>query len=140
MERIYHVWSEWECYPAGFYETADPQGRKREECEATYASFLKDTEKFKAALFRVISEWQNSCEHYLSNPSMNRIAWLGQASLCIATGIPSAFRSGFALLTKQEQEEANAHALFALNVWLHERGEESITAEQAGVDCAVDLY
>ena len=30
----------------------------------------------------VIVEWVNSCEHYLSNFAMNRIAWVGQAAMC----------------------------------------------------------
>jgi hypothetical protein len=49
---------------------------------------------------------------------MNRIAWLGQASMCYATKIPSKYSSGFYLLTDKEQDKANRSALEYLNKWL----------------------
>jgi hypothetical protein len=118
VKRIYHTWEKWECYPAGFYEDKVPNGMTPPEAPARYAAFLRDTAAFEAALARVISEWKFSCEHYLSNVNMNRIAWLGQASACIALGLPSAFRSGFHLLTPDEQATANETALAALNLSL----------------------
>lgn len=141
MKRIYHTWDKWECYPAGFYESQpiNKQGTK-EELESAYASFLADSERFRAAAMRVVTEWKNSCEHYLSNENMNRIAWIGQAAACIEMGIPSAFRSGFNLLTEQQQAEANDVALSALNAWLVSRGEPEITMEQAASKTQMDLY
>lgn len=97
IKRIFHTWDKWECYPAGFYENSI-NGKTKDEFEEIYKNFLSDLNKFETALNRVLSEWKNSCEHYLSNEKMNRIAWLGQASLCIETGIPSSFRTGYFLL------------------------------------------
>jgi hypothetical protein len=128
VKRIYHTWEKWECYPAGFYEDKAPNGMTPQEATSRYAAFLRDTPAFEAALARVISEWKFSCEHYLSNVNMNRIAWLGQASACIALGLPSAFRSGFHLLTPKDQETANETALAALNFWLERQGEEPIAS------------
>lgn len=140
MKRIYHTWDKWECYPAGFYENKAPSGLSQNEAVKRYAEFLRDTPTFAAALSRVITEWQNSCEHYLSNENMNRIAWLGQASACIALGLPSCFRGGFNLLTPEEQQTANETALMALNEWLARRGEESLTLETARAKTQVELY
>lgn len=106
MKRIYHTWEKWECYPAGFYETLPPNGMTPAEATALYAEFLRDSERFNAALWRVITEWPKSSEHYLSNEKMNRIAWLGQAAMCIETRVPSAYRGGFNRLTSAEQEQA----------------------------------
>jgi len=118
IKRIYHTWDVWECYKSGFYEKVPPKGMTKDDCEETYRDLLSDTTRFKKASFRVISEWKNSCEHYLTNENMNRIAWMGQASLCIECGIPSIFRGGYHLLSKQQQIEADNIALEAINAWM----------------------
>lgn len=76
MKRIYHTWEKWECYPAGLYEDK-PKGMTKEEGEVKYRDFLSDLPSFEKALKKIIVDWKFSCEHYLSNPNMNRIAWLG---------------------------------------------------------------
>ncbi len=128
--RIFHTYDKWECHKAGFYEKTK-DGMTKEECELEYASFLSDENQFRDALESVITEWENSCEHYLTNKAMNRIAWLGQASLCYARGIPSAFRGGFNLLSLDQQEKANRIAFEYLNKWLKENGYEEETFEDA---------
>lgn len=128
--RIFHTHDKWECHKAGFYNNFPKEGMTKAECEEAYRDFLSDIPRFEAALERVISEWKHSCEHYLTNSAMNRIAWLGQASACYAMGIPSAFRSGFFLLTNEQQTAANEAALRYLNKWLEENGRESVTLDQ----------
>lgn len=140
MERIYHTWDKWECYPAGFYENRPPNGMSADEAAAAYRDFLADIPRFEAALARVVSEWPNSCEHYLTNENMNRIAWLGQASMCIDTGVSSVFRGGFNRLSEEQKEAANAAALKWLNVWLSRRGERELTAEEAKPKTEANLY
>lgn len=136
--RIYHTFDQWECYPAGFYNN---QPRERmEDPEGAYAEFLRDDDAFRVALGRVISEWPNSCAHYLTNANMNRIAWLGQAAACIARGIPAAFRAGFHRLAKDEQLRADATALEYLNLWRAGRGEPALSAEDAAPRTKADLY
>lgn len=139
MKRIYHTWDKWECYPARFYENHPPNGMTEEECEHAYAKILSSGE-FELALERVLREWKNSCEHYLSNESMNRIAWLGQASMCITTGVPARFRGGFNLMTDEQKRKANETALKYLNRWLSERGEPELTLESSRSRTVVNLY
>ena len=115
--RFFHTWDKWECFKAGFYETKF-EGKTEEECKKMYADFLSDETRFRESLEIVINEWKHSCEHYLTNSAMNRIAWLGQASMCQATGIPSKYSSGFFLLSKEDQDKANRIALEYLNKWL----------------------
>ena len=140
MNRIYHTWEKWECYPAGFYEDRAPRGLTKEQAEQEYAAFLRDDAAFGAALSRVLVEWPRSCEHYLSNENMNRIAWLGQASACLALGLPSCFRGGFNRLSETEQARANALALDALNRWLIAQGEPPHTMETAASRTQANLY
>jgi len=140
MKRIYHTWDKWECYPAGFYESKAPNGMTAQEAMKRYADFLRDDSAFEDALKRVTSEWVRSCEHYLSNENMNRIAWLGQASACAALKLPSAFRSGYHLLTPEEQRKADELALKYLNLWLERQGEPTLALEDAGSKLDVELY
>lgn len=138
-ERIYHTWDKWECYPAGFYE-GQKEGMTDDECKEAYRAFLADLDRFDAALRRVVSEWVNSCEHYLTNEAMNRVAWLGQASACIDMGLPSRYRSGYFLLTEEQQKAADDLALEYLNKWLAEHGFQPVNLDDAGVKAKVNLY
>lgn len=140
MNRIYHTWDKWECYPAGFYENRPKEDLTPEQCEQIYRDLLRDIPAFESALELVLKNWVKSCEHYLTNENMNRIAWLGQASLCISKGIPSAFRGGFNLLTDEEKLAANQAALRALNKWLLAHGEKELSMEEAEPKTKADLY
>lgn len=138
--RIFHPYQSWECYKAGFYKTSMP-GMTKEECEIAYARFLANTEKFSDALEFVITNWKHSCEHYLTNCSMNRIAWLGQAAACHALGIPSMYRGGFFILTGEQQRAANECALAYLNKWLLANNRPEATLEEAySYDRQSDIY
>lgn len=140
MERIYHTWDKWECYPAGFYENNPPNKMTREEAEEFYRKFLSDIPLFKSCLSRVILEWKNSCEHYLTNERMNRIAWLGQASVCIYAGIPSKFRGGYNLLTDEQKLQADEAALEYMNIWFNKNGYPKLTLAEAQSKTEADLY
>lgn len=138
-KRVFHTYDKWECFKAGFYE-GSKEGMTKQQCEEAYRDFLSDDKKFRKALSKVIKEWKNSCEHYLTNASMNRIAWLGQASACYALGIPSAFRGGFYLMTESQQKKANETALEYLNKWLKENGYQQATLEEAETERQSDIY
>ena len=132
MKRIYHTWDKWECYPAGFHNKKGLDATlKKEDYEKMYADFLKDTERFKCALGSVINEWVYSCQHNLTNATMNRIAWLGQASLSYELGIPSCYRAGYFLLSAEQQKTANETALEFLNPWMFLNGYEVLDMQTA---------
>jgi hypothetical protein len=138
--RIFHTYEKWECYKYGFYAT-HKDGMSKAKCEEAYRVFLSDIPRFSSALEHVITEWKHSCEHYLTNSAMNRIAWLGQAAACYEMGIPSTFRGGFFLLTQEQQDAANLCALEYLNKWLSVNGREAVTMEEAySGDRQSDIY
>lgn len=140
MERIYHTWDKWECYPAGFYENHPPKGLDDDDCERIYRELLSDISAFDKALFGVIQNWTNSCEHYLTNERMNRIAWLGQAALCFQHGIPSRYRGGYNLLSDDQKQAADKKALEWLNKWRFFQGYGPLTMREAQPKTQVDLY
>lgn len=120
ISRVYHPWQKWECYQAGFY-ASQFRGMTPEDARAEYAKFFSDLKNFYSAINRVFQEWPNSCDHFLTNPNINRIAWLGQASICIAWGVPSCFKGGFLLLDITKQEAANRMAREAIQGWIDDR-------------------
>ena len=112
-----------------------------EQCELEYANYLSDEQRFRDGLNGVINEWVNSCEHYLTNKAMNRIAWLGQAAMCYSTGIPSKFCAGFNLLSPEQQDKANLIALEALNFWMKKYNRSELTLEEAlSIGRQVNIY
>lgn len=128
--RIFHTFDKWECHKAGFYASKF-EGKKDAECEQEYANYLSNLEKFEQGLIGVLDKWINSCEHYLTNKAMNRIAWLGQAAMCYSTGIPSKYCAGYNLLTLEQQEQANTLALKYLNIWNAKYNRNLETMEEA---------
>lgn len=128
--RIFHTYDKWECHKAGFYNS-NMEGMTTEQCEQAYYDLLTNEDLFRETLSKVITEWKYSCEHYLTNVSMNRIAYLGQAALCYSRGIPSTYRGGFHLLSPEQQDKANEIALEYLNIWLMNNGFDEVDADSA---------
>lgn len=140
--RVYHTWDKWEAFDAGFFDST-PRTRTltADRCKAMYADFLRDIPRFQKAMEGVLNDWPNSTEHNLTNPRMNRIAWLGQAAMCWATGIPSTFCNGFSLMTPAEQDAANEAAFEYLNRFLASSGREVLAAfEDAERRTQPELY
>jgi ParB-like chromosome segregation protein Spo0J len=138
--RIFHTYDKWECHKAGFY-ASKKEGMTGEQCEIAYKEFLENDNLFRITLEKVITEWKHSCEHYLTNKAMNRIAWLGQAAMCYHTGVPSKYCSGFNLLTFEQQEIANNTALEYLNKWNKMYNFEEISLEEAlSIGRQVNIY
>lgn len=140
MDRIYHTWDKWECYPAGFFEVRAPKGLTDDECITLYSELLRDLNEFKRIMICIISEWPNSCQHNLTNERMNRIAWMGQAALCYKYKIPARFRGGYHLLNDEEKKLADNCALEIINLWMQSNGYELYTEETIKSKTEADLY
>lgn len=138
-ERILHTWDKWECFRAGFHAERPP-GMTQEEGEAAYTRFLADLPAFEGALQAVTSGWKHSCEHYLTNDRMNRVAWLGQASVAYALGIPSVCRGGYQALTLDQKYAADMMALKYLNIWLEANGRNQMMLSDAVGRTEAELY
>lgn len=139
-DRIFHTYDKWECHKAGFY-ASKKIGYTTEQCELEYKRILSSDDLFSKNLELLIMDWKHSCEHYLTNKAMNRIAWLGQAAVCYATGVPSRFCSGWSLLSESEQDNANQIALTYLNIWMQRNSRNSVTMECAlSVGRQTELY
>jgi len=114
--RIYHPYWLWEDYKAGFYENCSGE-QKQVYIEKIIEMF--NSEKLTLeSMFSVVDNWKYSCEHNLTNNSMNCIAYIGQGACCIYCGAPSTITMEcWSKLTKEVQERANKNALQAIERW-----------------------
>jgi len=86
MERIYHRYEYWECFKAGFFKNIS--GDEKKELSSQVIELFKNPKKTEKFMRKVISDWVYSSEHNLTNLSLNRVAWLGQAACCVYANIP----------------------------------------------------
>lgn len=138
--RVFHTFDKWECVQHGMYATCK-DGWSKEQCEQAYFDLLSDAVAFRAEADAVIADWPLSCEHYLTNTAMNRVAWIGQAAVCHKYGVPAKFCGGWSLLSEEQQSAANAVALQVLNDWLAQHGIDAVSIEQAAaIGRQVEIY
>jgi hypothetical protein len=116
MKRIYHPYWLWEDHKAGFYENCSGENKE--------LLILKGIEMFNCEIkttenmLRVINEWQYSCEHNLTNESLNKIAYIGQSACCLYSNIPNKVTMEiWNKLEKNVQDRSNKIANDILNIW-----------------------
>lgn len=138
--RIFHSYDKWEAVEYGFFNSTHPT-LTPEQCKYKYKVLLGDIIEFDRIIELIFKEWPNSCEHNLTNRSLNRIAWLGQAAVSYKYRVPSVFSSGWEMLSEKEKAQANLVAFKALNRWLKSKGIPEISLEDAlQVERQVELY
>lgn len=116
MKRIYHAYTKWEDYKHGMWKS--PSKEDEDNLLAYAIVFTGDHIRYGKAMLRVIDAWPFSCEHNLTDNSMNQRAWIGHAAVAIELGIPEYItRLAWGHLTKQQQDLANAAADHAINTW-----------------------
>lgn len=117
MKRVYHPYWRWEDYLHGFYDNCS--GSLKESLIQKGIEMFNSKKLTRENMFRVVNEWKYSCEHNLTNPSMNQIAYIGQAACCIYASIPSTVTMElWNMLSKDVQQRANKDAQDALNHWI----------------------
>jgi len=138
--RIFHTYDKWECHKAGFYKSTK-DGWSHEQSETEFKRILSNQDLFSEILNKLIIDWKFSCEHYLTNTSMNRIAWLGQAAVCYHSGVPSRYSSAWFDIDLETREKANATALKYLNKWMVLNNyNEAGYNEAASIGRQIELY
>lgn len=114
--RIYHPYWLWEDFKAGFYDNCSGQ-LKLEYFEKIKEMFYSQR-LTQENMFHVVDNWRYSCEHNLTNPSMNLIAYIGQAACCVYCKSPSTVTMEYwSKLPKEIQERANLDAIQAIKRW-----------------------
>jgi len=129
-DRIFHQYDKWESIEYDFFATTHKTWSKL-QCQHKYLELMVVLDEFEDILMNVIKEWKFTCEQNLTNKSLNRIAWLGQSAMAYKYKIPAIFSSGWQLLDKTEQHNANIIALGVLNFWLENNGLQTVDLDTA---------
>lgn len=113
---MFFHYEELEEYAAGMWKR--PTGAVRKTYVEEAADLMRCPDEFKEAMAQALEIWPKSCAHNLTSLDSNRIAWLGHAGCCIATGSPEeCTRVGWHTLDSAEQDEANRVAAEVLAHW-----------------------
>lgn len=116
MRQVWHHYQTWEEFHGGMWRIVSADEAR--ELLPKAVEFTGDHLLYGMYMRRVITEWPISCEHNLTNVSMNRLAWVGHAACCLAIQCPeSVTRSAWKMLTQEQQDLANEQARLAVMQW-----------------------
>ena len=105
MKQVYHRYELWEDYQNGMYET---QWTNEGELVLKSKKLLSNPKEFCNIASEMIDNWKIAAENNLTNKSMNRRAWIGQAACCYNHGCPELLtRVAWKELTDEQRTDAN---------------------------------
>jgi|SRR5690606_5604318 len=121
MKRIWHPYHLWEDFHNNFYGNCS--GIKKEQKIQYSIKMFNNEHLTKEMMSFVVENWKYSCEHNLSNTSLNRIAWLGQAACAAYQKIPHVITmEAWNLLSKEVQDRSDKIAQELIYKWeLHNK-------------------
>lgn len=116
MKRIYHRYEKWEDFNNGMYRKLSKEDEDKLLPEII--EFTGDYMLYGAAMLEVINVWKYSCEHNLTDLSVNRRAWVGHAACSFKKNYPEYLvREAWNTLSKKQQDLANKMADEAIVEW-----------------------
>lgn len=106
----------WEDWKAGMWRKVSKS--EEETFLSAAVEFTGNAELYGSWMLRVIAAWPVSCEHNLTDLSLNRKAWVGHAATQMAINCPEYItRMAWGLLTDQQRIDANRQAQRAIEQW-----------------------
>lgn len=139
IKRIYHHYDKWEEHKFGMWRHVEPEEERKYLDWAI--GFTANTDLYGHWMMMVIKEWPYSCEHNLSNKSINRQAWIGHAACALAKKCPEYIvRLAWWQLTEEQRTEANKRADVAI-VTLEKNHKEEVrrAKDRAGNQLSLGL-
>lgn len=114
MKQIYTPWYLWEDYHAGMWRKVSDQDLWTERA----IIFTGNTELYGFNMQIVVNEWPFAMLNNLSNPSVNKRAFLGHCAACYGANVPESItRSAWRLLTDRQRDDADFIAQKIVNEW-----------------------
>ena len=115
-KRIFHPYTKWEDYPNSFYDNCT--GSEKAIKKQLVTDMFNSKEETERCMFYVVDNWTYSMEHNLTNPSINKIAYIGQTACAYFGNIPSTITmETWSSLTDEVKERANSIAKQAIQRW-----------------------
>jgi len=116
IKRVFHPYTLWEDYKCGFYDNCT--GADKDNMLLKSIEMFNDEKLTKKYMNKVIETWKYSCEQNLTNPSMNKIAYIGQGACCLYAGVPSTVTmEAWSHLTDLVKERSNDLAKEVISNW-----------------------
>lgn len=116
MKQIFHNYTKWEDFINGMWRKETKQ--YEEKFLPIAIEFTGNDELYGSAMLEVIDNWKITCEHNLSDKSINRKAFIGHCAVCYKLGIPEYItRMAWHHLTEDQQNKANKRAEYAIKQW-----------------------
>lgn len=114
MKRYFFHYLQWEDFLAGQYAPLKVDPETANKC----AALLSDSFRFESAANRILNEWPIATAVNLSNISINRQAWLGQAACCLILGASEHItKQGWHSMSEHDQQKANSVADIVISKW-----------------------
>lgn len=117
QKQIKQTWKhveQWEEIPYNMWGEVDNRQFHLDQAIA----FTGDHKLYGSYMLRVVNEWPISCENALTDPHMNRKAWLGHAAVALAKCIPEDItRQAWGFLNDEQKFLANKEAERAIEIW-----------------------
>lgn len=114
--RIYHPWGKWEDYHFNFYDNCT--GKEKEVKIQSVLNMFNSVIETERCMNYVVDNWTHSMEHNLTNPSMNKIAYIGQCACAYYSNIPNIVTmTAWNLLSERVRDRSDKQALHILKLW-----------------------
>lgn len=117
IEPVYLPYWKWEdtlMYHPPKYESEE----ERQADIDTVISFFSDQPLFRKTSKEMVKAYPNACIHNLTKTNMNRIAYIGQASVFFKYGIPEEVtREAWGYIPEETRRKANSTAKETLDEW-----------------------
>lgn len=96
--------------------------------------FTGDHALYGSYMMRVIHEWPISCENALTDPLLNKKAWVGHAACAMAIGCPEDItRQAWGLLNDEQRFLANKEADRAIREWWYDYQKDRSVHQEMGI-------
>jgi hypothetical protein len=120
IKQVYIPYWEWEDWKAGMWRKIESAEEEFRLLEAATA-FTGDHILYGGAMKEVITEWPKTMLNSLTNPSVNKRAFLGHCAVQFKIGIPEYIvRMAWKKLTDQQRHDADKVAQETVDNWLYE--------------------
>jgi hypothetical protein len=117
MTRIYHPYWLWEDYKAGLYENIS--GAEKSVRLQKAIEMFNDENLTYQNMNYVIENWKYSCEHNLTNESLNKIAYIGQSACCVYAGVPNSITmEAWSFLSNEVKKRSDLIAKQCIEKWI----------------------
>lgn len=118
IKQVFHHYEKWEDFKAGQFRAVGCDMAANEELIGLAMQLLSNTENLYEAMTSVTLDWVIAAETNLTNRSINRRAWLGQAACCYEFSVPEDLtKAAWWRISTPERDRANGVADRVITEW-----------------------